>query len=268
MAQLNANTPYIHGYIRNYYIFGPEDKGITEGYIFGVKSMINRPMHFHFQSSFGAVFWNMPISAFVHKENYDKISDDEQRRLSLLQTWDCQDNDIAVTTFGFLQHRRVDMFCRDKKWRSGKYIFTIDDYEGDLNELNIGYANDQDSKCYHFLELDDGNSAIPPNNLLRWHNPDFIVPYPMDNPPKMKIFNNPMTSEDIDRSFGNSPYFFYNHYPEDGEKPTEEVVLSEKGTKVRESHPDTEEHTPLRSKYIYKTNEDHYAKNNLEYPSA
>ena len=36
----------------------------------------------------------------------------------------------------------------------------------------------------------------------------------MDNPPKVKIFNNPMTSEDIDRSFGNSPYFFYNHYPE------------------------------------------------------
>ena len=72
MAQLNANTPYIHGYIRNCYIFGPDDKGLTEGYIFGVKSMINRPMHFHFQSSFGAVFWNMPISAFVHKKDYDK----------------------------------------------------------------------------------------------------------------------------------------------------------------------------------------------------
>ena len=62
----------------------------------------------------------------------DPISDDEQRRLSVLQTWDCQDNDIAVTTFGFLQHRRVDVFCRDRKWRSGKYVFTIDDYEGDF----------------------------------------------------------------------------------------------------------------------------------------
>ena len=214
MAQLNANLPYINCFIRNKYIFGPEDNGLTDGYSFGVKSMINRPMHFHFQSNFGAVFWQMPISAFVHKEGYDELSEDEQRRLSLLQTWDCQDNDIAVTTFGFLQHRRVDVFCRDRVWRSGKYICTIDDYEGDLNELNIGYANDQDSKCYHLLELDDGNFAIPPNNLLRWHNPDFIVPYPMDNPPKVKIFNNPMTSEDIDRSFGNSPYFFYNHYPE------------------------------------------------------
>ncbi len=114
MAQLNANLPYINCFIRNKYIFGPEDNGLTEGYIFGVKSMINRPMHFHFQASFGAVFWMMPISAFCHKEDYDPISDDEQRRLSLLQTWDCQDNDIAVTTFGFLQHRRVDVFCRDR----------------------------------------------------------------------------------------------------------------------------------------------------------
>ncbi len=255
MAQLNANTPYINCFIRNKYIFGPDKEGLTEGYIFGVKSMINRPMHFHFQSNFGAVFWQMPISAFVHKEGYDELSEDEQRRLSLLQTWDCQDNDIAVTTFGFLQNRRVDVFCRDRVWRSGKYLFTIDDYEGDLNELNIGYANDQDSKCYHFLEMDDGNFAIPPNNLLRWHNPDFIVPYPMDNPPKVKIYDDMMTSEDIDRSFGNSPYFFYNHYPDEEKK---EQSAPETKSKVVRKLPDKKP-TPLRSK-IYQ--------DIPEYPSA
>ncbi len=90
MAQLNANTPYIGCFIRNKYIFGNDDDGLTEGYIFGVKSMINRPMHFHFQSCFGAIFWQMPISAFCHKEDFDPLNDDEQRRLSLLQTWDCQ----------------------------------------------------------------------------------------------------------------------------------------------------------------------------------
>ena len=248
MAQLNANTPYQNCFIRNEYIFGPESSGLTEGYIFGVKSMINRHMHFHFQSCFGAIFWQMPISAFCHKEDYDVLSEDEQKRLSLLQSWDCQHNNIGVTTFGFLQNHRVDVFCRDRVWRSGKYLFTIDDYEGDLNELNIGYANDQDSKCYHFLELDDGNYAIPPNNLLRWHNPDFIVPYDKEKPPRVKIYDKEMTSEDIDRSYGNSPYFFYNHYPE---KETAEEV---------------EKHTPLRSKYIY--DEKYYRENNLEYPSA
>ena len=235
MAQLNANTPYIECYIRNKYIYGPDSEGLTEGYIFGVKSMINRPMHFHFQSCFGAVFWQMPISAFCQHEDFDILDENEERRLSLLQTWDCQDNDIAVTTFGFLQNRRVDVFCRDRVWRSGKYVFTIDDYEGDLNELNIGYANDQDSKCYHFLAMDDGNFAIPPNNLLRWHNPDFIVPYPMDNPPKVKIFKEMLSSEDIDRSYGNSPYFFYTHYPE-----------NEKNEKIEEKE------SPLKSKYMYE----------------
>ena len=172
--------------------------------------MLNRPLHFHFQSSFGAVFWNMPISAFVHGDGYDPLSTDEQTRLSLLQSWDCQSNNIAITTFAFLQNKRVDVLCRDRKWRSGHYLFTIDDYEGDLNELNVGYSNDQDSKCYHFIVLDDGNFCVQPNNLLRWHNPDFIVPYDKEKPPRLNIYKEQLSSEDIDRTYGNSPYFFYN----------------------------------------------------------
>ena len=84
MAQLNANLPYINCFIRNKYIFGPEDDGLTEGYIFGVKSMINRPMHFHFQSCFGAIFWQMPISAFCHKEDYEVLSEEEELNVFLI----------------------------------------------------------------------------------------------------------------------------------------------------------------------------------------
>ena len=44
-----------------------------------------------------------------------------------------------------------------------------------------------------------------------------------------------MTSEDIDRSFGNSPYFFYNHYREaEPNRSLDEVVESEEGKKIRE----------------------------------
>jgi len=206
MAQLNANMPYISCHIRE--VFTGLDE-LLEGYIFGVKSMINRPLHFHFQSRIGAVFWNMPISAFVHKEDYEILSQDENERLSMLESWDCQSNDIAVTTFAFLQNHKVDLFCRDKQWRSGIYITTIDDYEGDLNQLNVGYSNDQDSKCFHFIALDNGNFAAQPNNLLRWHNADFIVPYPKDSPPRLQIFSEQLSAERIDRTYGNSPYFFY-----------------------------------------------------------
>ena len=206
MAQLNANMPYISCSIRQAFTGLDE---LLEGYIFGVKSMINRPLHFHFQSRIGAVFWNMPVSAFGHKEGYDQLSEDETTRLSMLESWDCQSNDIAVTTFAFLQNHAVDVFCRDKKWRSGRYITTIDDYEGDLNNINVGYSNDQDSKCFHFICLDDGNFAVQPNNLLRWHNADFIVPYDKDSPPKLQIYSEQLSSELIDRTYGNSPYYFY-----------------------------------------------------------
>ena len=173
--------------------------------------MLNYPMLFHYQSEIGAIFWNMPISAFFHTENFDILSTDEKTRLQLLQTWDCQSTAISVCCFKFLQHKRVDVFCRDKKWRSGIYHFTIDDYYTDPNEIHVGYSQDMDSKCYHFIELEDGNFCIHPNNLLRWHNPDFIVPYDKNKPPKIKIKNPLMSSEDIDRSYGNTAYYFYNH---------------------------------------------------------
>lgn len=203
MAQLNANTPYIQCFIRKE-ITGLE---LMEGYIFGVKSMLNYPLLFHFQSNIGAVFWNIPISGFCHKEDYSILSTSEQKRLSLLETWDCQSTAIAVTCFKFLQHKRVDVFCRDGKSRSGIYHFTIDDYETDPNSINVGYSEDMDSKCFHFIELDNGNFGVYPNNILRWHNPDFIKPY--TDPPKIRLNNPRISSEDVDMTYANSPYYLY-----------------------------------------------------------
>jgi hypothetical protein len=212
MAQLNANIPYLQCYIRKEYTGLEVD---TPGYLFGCKALLNYPLLFHFQSNFGAVFWNMPISAFCHALDYDKLSDDEQTRLSMLESWDCQSNNIAVTCFKFLEMKRVDVFCRDKKWREGTYIFTIDDYEEEPNAINVGYSNNMDSKCFHFIELIDGNYCLQPNNLIRWHNADFIKPYDKNSPPKLKINSEYISAERIDRTYGNSPYYFYG---EDAEK--------------------------------------------------
>jgi hypothetical protein len=66
-----------------------------------------------------------------------------------------------------------------------------------------------DSKCYHFIELDCGNFAAQPNNLLRRHNADFIKPYDKTNPPKIKLNNPRLSAEDIDMTFANSPYYIY-----------------------------------------------------------
>ena len=206
MSQLNANTPYIECKIRKEFTGLEND---TSGYIFGVKSLINYPMLFHFQTDFGANIWNMPISAFQHDDKYDILSDDEQVRLSLLETWDCQSSAISVLNFKFLHHKQVDVFCRDGKWRKGIYHFTIDDYATDPNSIDVGYSEDLDSKCFHFIELEDGNFCIQPNNILRWHNPDFIKPYDKGNPPKFKLNNPLMSSEHVDMTYAKSPYYIY-----------------------------------------------------------
>ena len=190
MSQLNANIPYQCCYVKNKYLFNNDSKDLTECYIFGAKSIINRPLLFHCQTQNGAVFWSLPISAFVWNELYEQLGETEQERLSNLQWWDCQSNDIAVTCFSYLQNYTVDVISRNKKeWMRGKYLFTIDDYYADLNCLPLGYAVDADTKCFHFIQLDNGNFCIYPNNFCRWHNLNFVDPYDKANPPKYRPNN-------------------------------------------------------------------------------
>jgi hypothetical protein len=206
MSQLNANTPYIECKLRKEFTGLDYD---INGYIFGVKSIINYPLLFHFQTEIGANVWNQPISAFQWKDDYDILDLNEEKRLTLLESWDAQSYSISTITFKFLQNKRVDVFCRDGKWRSGRYLFTIDDYAEDPNTIDVGYSEDLDSKCFHFIQLDDGNFCIQPNNLIRWHNPDYITPYDKDSPPKFKINSTYMSSENIDMTYANSPYYIY-----------------------------------------------------------
>lgn len=208
MAQLNVNTPYIKCLLRKE--FTGMDKNL-EGYIFGAKSLLNYPLLFHFQGSNGAIFWNVSVNYFCHKEDYDRLSEDEETRLQMLESWDCQSNAITATCFKFLENKIVDVFCRDKAWRKGTYVFTLDDYEGEPNQINVGHSNSIDSKCFHFIWLDDGNICLQPNNLCRWHNADFVVPFDKANPPKIKIQKDLIFSENIDRTYGNSPYYFYGN---------------------------------------------------------
>lgn len=201
MAQLNANIPYIEAFVRDSYLFNDENnKELTPCYIFGVKTIINRPLLFHCQLQNGVVWWSLPLSAFVWKEDFDILADSEEERLSLLQYWDCQSNDVSVTVFTYLQNYIVDVFNRNKDWYRGKYLFTIDDYYSDNNSLPSGYAIDSNTKCYHIIKLDNGNFGAYPNNYLRWNNLNFCDPYDKNNPPKYRTFSKDLNSELIKKN--------------------------------------------------------------------
>ena len=201
MAQLNANIPYIEAFVRDSYLFNNENnKELTPCYIFGVKTIINRPLLFHCQLQNGVVWWSLPLSAFVWKKDFDILADSEDERLSLLQYWDCQSNDVSVTVFTYLQNYIVDVFNRNKDWYRGKYLFTIDDYYSDNNSLPSGYAIDSNTKCYHIIKLDNGNFGAYPNNYLRWNNLNFCDPYDKNNPPKYRTFTKDLNSELIKKN--------------------------------------------------------------------
>ncbi len=194
MPDLNANIPYLWGYVRDSYLHAPATGGqpdpaitsLTECYVFGAKAIINRPLGFHVQLDNGAVFWSLPLSAIVWKPDFEPLSADENERLSLLQWWDCQSSSLAVTVFKYLEGYTVDCRNRNGDWMRGRYLFTIDDHYADANALPVGYAEDQDAKCFHLIQLDNGNYAAYPNNYLRWHNLNHVTPYDTDNPPKYK----------------------------------------------------------------------------------
>ena len=175
----NINIPYQEAFVRNKFLFQDNSEELTPCYIFGAKTIINQPLLLHAQLENGAVFWSLPIHAFVHKKDFKKPTEDEKELLSLLQYWNMQGRKAESITFDYLQGYTVECYNRNKEWMKGEYLFTIDDFDG-------GYAEDTDAKCFHFIKLENGFFCAYPNNYIRWHNLNFCEPFDKNNPPKYK----------------------------------------------------------------------------------
>ena len=72
MSYLNANIPIIYAQIRKEYLYDLKDHyGEAEDCaIFGLASITGRAVLFHCMLETGAVFYRLPISAFIQK-SYD-----------------------------------------------------------------------------------------------------------------------------------------------------------------------------------------------------
>lgn len=158
--------------------------------------MLNRPLSFHCQLENGAVFWGLPISAFVSKSDYMPLlcehTDYEKKVINELLWWNCQSNDCDVTLFSYLEGSRASLRSRTSVIMKGTYLFTVDDFS-DNRKVNLGYSQDTDSKCFHVFQLDNGWFAAYPNDKIRWENPNFV-----DNTlviPKYKAYQQDLRAE-------------------------------------------------------------------------
>ena len=71
MAYLNANIPPIYCKIRREYLYDlREHQGETEDcVVFAIASIPGRAILFHALLTNGAIFWRLPISAFIQRRD-------------------------------------------------------------------------------------------------------------------------------------------------------------------------------------------------------
>ena len=176
MAYLNANIPLIYAQIRKEYLYdlNKHHGEVEDCFVFGMAAITGRAILFHAIMENGAIFYRLPISAFIQR-NF-RPEDVPKRRLDELQLWNSFSYYPAVTTFDILSGQHGKYIGKDKKWHHGNYLFTVDFAHPESNIVDTEHSEiPHEHKCAHILALDDGNYAAQPNNRIIWDIPSFTV---------------------------------------------------------------------------------------------
>lgn len=175
MSFINANIPPTESFVRTNFLQNrphkfEQDDTYLPCVIIGVASIPGMTPLFHFIMEDGGLWWRMPIHAFCSRENV------KQEELHQLVLWDSFSYHVGVTTFSFLNNKKMVYYNRNKEEKSGRYLFTLDWAGGDSNVLDTGFSEvPGQHKCGHVIELEDGNYAIQPNNRVKVFEPSYIT---------------------------------------------------------------------------------------------
>jgi hypothetical protein len=207
MSYLNANIPPIYCQIRREYLYDLKyNKGETEDcVVFGVASIPGRAVLFHTLLTNGAIFWRLPISAFIQK-GYE-CSRVPNQNLVDLELWNSFSYYPSITSFDFLIGQKCKYLGVDKNFYAGEYLFTIDWAHPEPNIIDTEHSEiPQEHKCGHVLALDNGNYAIQPNNRILWNVPSFTT---SSSRPDYKVQTSYWNVENKDFISENSDKMFY-----------------------------------------------------------
>ena len=210
MSYLNANIPPIYCKIRREYLYDlREHQGETEDcVVFGLGSISGRALLFHCLLTNGAIYWRLPISAFIQRGSGNTLykGQMEHQDLEDLQLWNSFSYYPSVTTFDFLIGQRCKYLGKDKKFYHGEYLFTVDWAHPESNILDTEHSEIPDQhKCAHILALDNGNFAAQPNNRILWDIPSFTtkpsVPDYKVQTTEWNVENKKFVTDDTDKFF-------------------------------------------------------------------
>jgi len=211
MAYLNVNIPATYAQVRREYLYDLSGHvGEAEDcVIFGMASISGSAILFHAIMENGAVFYRLPISAFI------------QRGFDELELWNCFSYYPSITTFDILASQTGKFIGKDKKWHPGSYLFTVDWAHPESNIVDTEHSEiPHEHKCAHILALNDGNYAAQPNNRLIWSIPSLTV---RDEVPDWKVQTSDWNVEDTGKwKTEDTDKFFYGI--EEKEKSVSELL--------------------------------------------
>lgn len=169
---LNHNIRPIKCWLKREYLYNLEAHigEYEECHLFGVSSIKGRALGFHAFLSTGAVFYRLPISAFVWKQNCLELP------IDCLQTWDQLGYHIAVIEYDFLKELNGKVLLKTGTWEKCEYMFTIDFCHPDPGYLNTTFVEaPDDHKCQHIVKLENGQYGAYPNNKILWEEVAFVT---------------------------------------------------------------------------------------------
>ena len=126
MAYLNANIPATYAQIKREYLYDCKKHHgeVEDCIIFGLTSMGGRAILFHAITENGAVFYRLPISAFIQRGfQPDAVP---IRRLDELELWNSFSFFPTVTSWNILSSASGKYIGKDKKWHHGQYLFSVE----------------------------------------------------------------------------------------------------------------------------------------------
>ena len=123
MAYLNANIPVQYAQIKKEYLYDLKKHygEVEDCIIFGLTAITGKAILWHAIMENGAIFYRLPISAFIQRGFQPKAV--PIRRLDELELWNSFSYYPAVTSYDILDGQSGKYIGKDKKWHNGKYLF-------------------------------------------------------------------------------------------------------------------------------------------------
>jgi hypothetical protein len=218
MSQLVVNLPSINVWVRKEYLTDfQHGKGeFVRGVWISAKSIPGRAFYFEtYLPEYGAMYDKLPISAFVASP----VTPTPDLKLPDLQFWNCMDYGITVIRKSFISSMDFELYTRSGTKMKGSYLFTLDNYHGDVNMIDTNTSEKPDEhKSHNVIQLANGQFAIYPNNRMRIYDLSLTPEKPLR--PDFKVSTQIYQVENgLDwKRLGDTDEYFWKNSDEDFEK--------------------------------------------------